>query len=382
MRGSLQADKEETNREFEETKRQLEEDADREIEELKERYELRLVAERDISLRLKGENGIMKKKFSSLTKEIEDGRDEIKALFGQKTELYERISALEKDIAGLRKEVAERDDTIGDKEKRIYDLKRKNQELEKFKFVLDYKIRELKKQIEPRELEIADMKIQIKEMDAELERYHKNNATLDLTISDLRLKLDGLQRELLKQRRVNADSEAVARRFRHDLHEVAQQIQDPKALKDGVKRLYQKHMVEILELSAVDEDIQREYNRQREFLEKSVESLKRKLLKDQELHRTEGMRIMSENVALIGEINLLRRDVRQLKTSNRTNKPGKKGGTAGPDYARELEMQKAEIRRLRDALAQAGGAADTTVQQRPTSRERLPPMDGMEPQTL
>ena len=43
-------------------------------------------------------------------------------------------------------------------EKRIYDLKKKNQELEKFKFVLDYKIKELKKQIEPREAEIKDMK--------------------------------------------------------------------------------------------------------------------------------------------------------------------------------------------------------------------------------
>ena len=47
-------------------------------------------------------------------------------------------------------------------EKRIYDLKKKNQELEKFKFVLDYKIKELRKQIEPRENEIKRIKEQIK----------------------------------------------------------------------------------------------------------------------------------------------------------------------------------------------------------------------------
>jgi hypothetical protein len=40
------------------------------------------------------------------------------------------------------------------------------QELEKFKFVLDYKIKELKKQIEPRENEISEMKEQIKEVRA------------------------------------------------------------------------------------------------------------------------------------------------------------------------------------------------------------------------
>lgn len=49
-------------------------------------------------------------------------------------------------------------------EKRIYDLKKKNQELEKFKFVLDYKIKELKKQIEPKENEIKVMKEQIQEV--------------------------------------------------------------------------------------------------------------------------------------------------------------------------------------------------------------------------
>ena len=51
-----------------------------------------------------------------------------------------------------------------EQEKRIYDLKKKNQELEKFKFVLDYKIKELKKQIEPRENDIKAMKEQIQEV--------------------------------------------------------------------------------------------------------------------------------------------------------------------------------------------------------------------------
>lgn len=43
-------------------------------------------------------------------------------------------------------------------------------QLEKFKFVLDFKIKELKRQIEPRETEIGSMKEHIKEMDRELEQ--------------------------------------------------------------------------------------------------------------------------------------------------------------------------------------------------------------------
>ena len=40
-------------------------------------------------------------------------------------------------------------------------MKKKNQELEKFKFVLDYKIKELRRQMEPRENEIKSAKEQI-----------------------------------------------------------------------------------------------------------------------------------------------------------------------------------------------------------------------------
>ena len=138
--------------------------------------------------------------------------------------------------------------------------------------MLDYKIKELKKQIEPREVEIMDMKEQIKDMDLELERYHKNSASLDLTISDLRLKQSGLQREVLSQRRLNADSEAVIKRFHHDLHETVQHVQEPKALKESVKQLYQKYVTEQVEPLELEQDIQTEYNRQREYLEKIVET--------------------------------------------------------------------------------------------------------------
>ncbi|GBG61790.1 hypothetical protein CBR_g23749 [Chara braunii] len=311
----VEQDKEDAVREHEETTRQLEEDADQEIEELKERYEAKLAQEREVGLRLKGENGIMKKKFNALQKDIEDQKEEIKQLFEQKKELYQTIASLEKDISGLKKEIKERDETIGDKEKRIHDLKKKNQELEKFKFVLDYKIKELKKQIEPREQEIAEMKEQIKDMDKELERYHKANANLELTITELKLKLDGQQREVARIKRAHADAASQIVTFEHDLYETAQLIQDPRALKEAVKTMYHKYVSRAPKHKVIDDDILQEYNRQREYLERTVDGLKRKLDKDMDVHRTLNTRIIQENVSLIKEINQLRREMKQLKQS-------------------------------------------------------------------
>lgn len=44
--------------------------------------------ERETELRLKGENGIMKKKFGTLQKEIDNQRAEVAQLFEHKKELY------------------------------------------------------------------------------------------------------------------------------------------------------------------------------------------------------------------------------------------------------------------------------------------------------
>ena len=49
------------------------------------------------------------------------------ALADKEKELHEAIAALQKDVQGQKKEIREREETIADKESRIYDLKKKNQ---------------------------------------------------------------------------------------------------------------------------------------------------------------------------------------------------------------------------------------------------------------
>jgi len=209
------------------------------------------------------------------------------------------------------------------------------------------------------------MKEQIKDMDLELERYHKNNSSLELTISDLRLKLEGMQREILSQRTKLGDADAKVRGLKTELHETVQHIQDPKALKDSVKRMYQKHVTETVASRGVEPDIAAEYTRQREYLEKSVESLKRKLNKNMELHRSDNMRMMQENVTLVKEINDLRREIKQMKMAQRANAmagSGSGGGGAG-------DMGGAgEAARLRQRIDELEAGA--TIAQRPASRER------------
>ena len=55
-----------STREYEETKKQIEEDADREILDIKNKYEMARREEKDKHTKLKGESGIMQKKVNNL----------------------------------------------------------------------------------------------------------------------------------------------------------------------------------------------------------------------------------------------------------------------------------------------------------------------------
>merc|ERR1719337_212862 len=166
-----------------ETLRQLEHDADTEIEELKRQYKERLNAEHDDKVRLKGQAGIHRKHHEDLKRQMQKKDEELRMQQDEARKKQEWVDKLIRERDQNLKEIRERDKMIGDKEQRIYDLKKQNQELEKFKFVLDYKIKELKAQIDPKNDSISQMKKKIQEMDELLEDFHKKNKQLQLDIT-------------------------------------------------------------------------------------------------------------------------------------------------------------------------------------------------------
>merc|ERR1711865_775871 len=109
------------------------------------------------------------------------------------------------------------------------------------------------------------------------------------------------------------DQDSLVRRFRSELHESVQFIQDPKMLRESIAKLYRKQAQEQVRTGELDIDIQSEYHRQREYLERSVDSLKRKFARDVQLHKQDNMRIMQENMNLIKEINDLRQQQQALR---------------------------------------------------------------------
>ncbi|XP_063153827.1 cilia- and flagella-associated protein 57 isoform X2 [Candoia aspera] len=335
-------------REFEETKKQIEEDEDREIQDIKIKYERRLREERESNLRLKGETGIMRKKFNSLQKEIEERCSDIEAMKLEQQKLQGIIKALEKDTQALKREIQERDETIQDK------------------------------------------------MEGELEHFHKQNTQLELNIAELRLKLRATDREMHKEMQKERDMEALVKRFKTDLHNCVGLIQEPKKLKECIRDIYEKYVqkADMVEIAGVDTDLHQEYTRQREHLERNLATLRKKVVKEGEIHRADYVRIMQENVSLIKEINDLRRELKVTRTQvhdlqstlsllRKHKKPGAQSTGPSPDRQqspgilrlnleeeteRIIEMQRLEIKHLRDQMQ----GQDKALTLRPLSSGKLP----------
>lgn len=187
-------------------------------------------------------------------------------------------------------------------------------------------------------------------------------------------------------------ADACACRFRKDLLGCKRHLNDHKGLKHAVRGLFTKYVQEMSGLDGSggggaggETDIQIEYNRQREHLERNVEALKRNIKKDLDMFTNDNARLRREGVGLVEEMNNLRREAivlrRQQKAldvkvsvggggsggamvmevaptpplgqGSRTGS-GSKGGRQitemSSEYAREIEMQYGHIASLEERI--------------------------------
>jgi chromosome segregation ATPase len=277
-------------------------------------------------------------------------------------------------------------------------LKKKTQELEKFKFVLDYKIKELKRDINPKEAEIAKLNEQTTKMDQELKHFQRVNENLALIVDDLKMRQEGLQEEVKGQNGTIEQQQSYIKKFNDDLYDCMNNIDKKKALKNDIINLHKKYVLEEVRTNRGEADIQKQYAAERKYLEKSVNYLRIMIAKDSNNHKQEYTRYMKENVTLLQEINDLRKEVKTLDSMYKLQRI-KQGSTMGSrfsaqdemegtkmqvggDQAKELDLQEQLIQQYSDELARLEEENATLNNRARSSRgaRNLPPINRQEEQ--
>ncbi|XP_065072592.1 cilia- and flagella-associated protein 57 [Ochlerotatus camptorhynchus] len=302
----LLKDMERKRMEFDEYCKQVDVDNDRNKVELQLNYEKKLQEEQENCMKWRGEAGVLKKKFSTLSRETENYRKDIETLQYQHGKFQQAIKQHQRDIEDLKQELADRELTIKEKERKLHEMSKRTNDLEKYKQVQTHKITELRSQIEPKQREIREKKEVIGEMEKKLEELQQNNKQLALQLQELRDKYYGADLELRKERNRFRGAKHQYQQVCREIYNVAGLIQKPEELKRGITDLCHRYSddKELQKSLALDEDVQNEFLRQREHLEKLTKSSKMK--SGQKKDTGETMKLMKENMELLAELNKLR----------------------------------------------------------------------------
>merc|ERR1712130_1031344 len=114
-----------------------------------------------------------------------------------------------------------RDNIIGEKEKKIYKLKKK---------------------IEPRQNKILSMKENVKKLDVELETLHKINGQLKVGIKQSNQSINSIQKIINGKKEKYKKLQLITSKFGYDLSQIIQYIQSPKELRQYfVNKMYDKN---------------------------------------------------------------------------------------------------------------------------------------------
>lgn len=313
--------------EFSEYCKQVEVEHERFMNEAKDQHEKKLLSEKKATELWRGKAGVLQKKFDSLTKDVDNLLEEVETLKEQHTKSHRNISKLKSTIEDLQKDITDRDFVINAKEKRIQELLHKNQELDKYKLVLNHKISELKAQIEPREFQINDKRKHILELESELAGLNHNNSQLELQLKELKDKYISNVAELKVERhRARANRECI-QNLCSEIYNVAGLLNSPDKLKAAVRELFQRHASdnELKRFISLDTNVRDEFQRQRNQVERVLKIYTKR--EEDKTQQRKYDKIFKENLILLEEIEKMREENKTLRAQVKrefNSKSGKK----------------------------------------------------------
>ncbi|KAK2961511.1 putative cilia- and flagella-associated protein 57 [Blattamonas nauphoetae] len=341
--------------------KQNREDGDQQIAQCREFYSQKIKqVENDIA-DFHGETQNGKKACEVIERDAEEYERKRLVQIDKIKEKQREIEAKLREKEQLRTQIGKQDGIIRDREDVVHKLKKENQDLEKHKYVKDYRIKELKMNMRPREEKIKEMKEEIGDLDTNLDKANKETMLLENTLETIRKDILRIQQNISSVRKEAVLQETKARSTEEAIAQVEGFVQDPPKLRAGMAALAENTGA-VMKRIGIDGEITAEYKRQEQHLMQTQQQLKRQVNEENAQHTAQKLQLMEENTKLIEECRNLRRRLQNKSRELRTVREEKdtpsvhfrnRVAPAGvpPHIARQLETNDKEIKRLRARLA-------------------------------
>lgn len=149
-------------------------------------------------------------------------------------------------------------------------------------------------------MEINKLSGDTNSMDQRLKKFNKVNANLSYLVDDLRTRQEQMVELIKKSRATIRGNDMTIKGFKTAIYKVSRHIDDYDMLKHYVHDELLTYVQDQAQKDTeIDPDIKKEYENQKQYLESSVHSLKKRLEQETLIHKKEHVRIMEQNMVLI-----------------------------------------------------------------------------------
>jgi chromosome segregation ATPase len=193
---------------------------------------------------------------------------------------------------------------------KISELRNQAHDHEKLKAILEYQLTDLKGKVEPKDQSLKSMKDEIVLIDAELDVYNEKNYYLDLEVGKSVAQQAAVKSELAHAQTQLKEVSEAWEEIQDDLSQIDISA-DPKELRTQLMALHSKHIAGHKLPPRLG---RRGAERERELLERSIASLKRKVEDGADNYRREISRLNREECELVASLNALRREEQTMRT--------------------------------------------------------------------
>lgn len=136
-----------------------------------------------------------------------------------------------------------------------------------------------------------------------MENLQKINVTLDVNLSAQRDKLSEAYSQVHKSKERYLKIMTIIKHIKVDIYTASGYVQDYKKLKDGIRQIYRKYITDkdFIKGRKGDEECMAEFARQRDYLERIVDSLKTKVEKSRQVKYGENLLYMEVHYSFFFE---------------------------------------------------------------------------------
>ncbi len=303
------------NEMFEKTQDDVEKDFDAELQKTKEMLHEEIKNNKKQITEEKAKAGTFSNNaemFKRKWKEMEMKHQELanKLRRAEKKAEEDRLQIIE-----LEEEKEEKHMKMALQEKKILELKKQAEELEKLRYVLTFKFNRLTREVAPKEELIKEMRNDLKAKDEELQKVKMTMDNMEGQLTKKTEKADVMSKQILKYRQAIEDKTRILGLLLGNLTQLCLDGDSKNSLLKLRKIIDQySHLVDKGgDFERTSRDQLLEFDRQREFLEQQMNTFRRAFEQKSTNSKMEIVRRNTENSTLVEEINQLRKDQKKQR---------------------------------------------------------------------